>query len=269
MSIKNADTLRVPGAHLYYEVRGSGPVLVLSAGGAGDADSYNRLVEYLVDQYTVVTFDRRGYARSPLDDPDQPIGIETHGGDIHHLLTALTSEPAYVFGCSIGALIALDLVIHHADQVRILVAHEPPIPALLPDMERPNENLQELAQREGGAEALKKFAASLGVNRDRPNSNLGLPQANAQRAESNRAAFLKHDAGAVERYLLNITALKASSTHVVPGGGREGKQYFPYRCAEALAERLGTTIVDFPGNHAGFVDYPKEFAETLCKVLSD
>lgn len=79
-------------------------------------------------------------------------------------------------------------------------------------------------------------------------------------AENNREAFFSHDVAAVARYRLDIAALKSSEARVVIAGGSAGREYFPYRCAVALAERLGTEVVEFPGNHAGFVEYPHEFA---------
>src|SRR5712692_9919310 len=59
------DSLKVPGANLYYEVRGSGPVLLLVCGGIYDAAGYAGLAGPLADRYTVVTYDRRGNSRSP------------------------------------------------------------------------------------------------------------------------------------------------------------------------------------------------------------
>lgn len=268
MSITKGNTLRVPGAHLFYAVRGAGPVLLMIAGGAGDHTSYSGVANYLIDHYTVVTYDRRGYWRSRLDDPGQPITIATHSDDVHHLLAALGSEPAYVFGCSIGALIGLDLVIHHPKQVRTLVAHEPPLAQLLPDAEH-TPKLLELYRQQGAAAALQMFAASIGVHHHGKASNLGLPQESIRIAEYNRESFFKHDAGAVGRYTLDIAALQAAPTRIVLAGGQEGREYFPYRCAAALADRLGTTVVEFPGSHAGFVDHPSEFAVRLRQVFGD
>ncbi|MGG0839021.1 hypothetical protein ABE057_18060 [Bacillus paralicheniformis] len=42
--------LEVPGAKLYYEVRGSGPVLLMIHGGNGDAESYP-ITDRLSDRY--------------------------------------------------------------------------------------------------------------------------------------------------------------------------------------------------------------------------
>ena len=102
MNVTKVDTLRVPGASLYYEVRGSGPVLLMIGAGAADAASFNGIATHLTDQYTVVSYDRRGYSRSPLDDPEEEQRIETHSDDAHRLLAQLCTEPAYVFGSGVS-----------------------------------------------------------------------------------------------------------------------------------------------------------------------
>ena len=262
------NTLRVPGASLFYTVCGAGPVLLMIAAGAGDHTSYTGVAKYLIDHYTVVTYDRRGYWRSPLDDRNQHITIVTHSDDAHHLLAALGREGAYVFGSSIGALIGLDLVIHYPEQVRTLIAHEPPVAQMVSEAKH-TPRLLDLYRQQGAAAALETFAASIGVRHRTKSCRLGLPQESIRIAEYNRESFFKHDAGAVGRYRLDMAALQAAPTRVVLAGGREGHEYFPYRCTAALAERLGTAVVAFPGGHAGFVDHPGEFAERLRQILGD
>ena len=102
MNVTKVDTLRVPGASLYYEVRGSGPVLLMIGAGAADAASFNGIATYLADQYTVLSYDRRGYSRSSLDDPEEEQRIEMHSDDAHRLLAQLCTEPAYVFGSGVS-----------------------------------------------------------------------------------------------------------------------------------------------------------------------
>ncbi|MGH2758351.1 MAG: alpha/beta fold hydrolase, partial [Actinomycetota bacterium] len=65
------DSLKVPGATLYHEVRGSGPVLLAIPGGPTDAGLFTGFAEYLADRYTVVTYDPRGHSRSTLDGPPE------------------------------------------------------------------------------------------------------------------------------------------------------------------------------------------------------
>jgi pimeloyl-ACP methyl ester carboxylesterase len=68
MSLTTTQALEVPGAHLHYEVRGSGPVLLLIPGGAMDGGLFAGMVEPLTADYTVVTYDPRGLSRSTFDD---------------------------------------------------------------------------------------------------------------------------------------------------------------------------------------------------------
>src|SRR5690349_16890977 len=136
MQATGTSALKVPGASLYYEVRGTGPVLLLICGGVYDAAGYAALAQQLQDRYTVVTYDRRGNSRSPLDGPPEPQRIDVHADDAHRLLSEMgiaAGRPAFVFGNSSGAMIGLELVARHPEQVRVLVAHEPPIFELLPD----------------------------------------------------------------------------------------------------------------------------------------
>src|SRR6266542_5673566 len=90
--------LAVPGATLYYRLRGAGPLLLILQGGAGDAEGSNGMAAHLVDAYTVLSYDRRGLSRSTLDgSTDGPAGavsIQTHADDAHLLLAALTDAPA-------------------------------------------------------------------------------------------------------------------------------------------------------------------------------
>ena len=55
--------VRVSGATLFYRVRGKGPLLLMLAGGHGDADTTDAVCEQLINHYTVVTYDRRGLSR--------------------------------------------------------------------------------------------------------------------------------------------------------------------------------------------------------------
>jgi hypothetical protein len=91
-------TFKVPGASLYYEVTGAGPILLIIPGAPADADAFAAIAGQLADRYTVVTYDWRGSSRSPLDQPpgDLPDGLpmQVQGDDAGHLLAALADGPA-------------------------------------------------------------------------------------------------------------------------------------------------------------------------------
>jgi hypothetical protein len=58
-------TVRVAGAELYCERRGAGPAVLCVTGASGDAGVLAGLADRLAEDYTVVTYDRRGSSRSP------------------------------------------------------------------------------------------------------------------------------------------------------------------------------------------------------------
>lgn len=260
-------TVRAPGARLHWQARGAGPCLMMLCGGAADADGFSGVAPYLDTDYTVITYDRRGLSRSLLDDPtrDPAITIATHSEDVHRILAALGAAPALVFGSSIGAVIGLDLLIRHPEDVRVLIAHEPPIPALAADDDKAEPSLARIYERTGDAdETIRRFAASL------TRANLTALVSERRDSESrtrNNEFFLRNDAPAVGQYELDLDALKALASRLIVVGGRDGREFSPYASASRLATMLGTGMTEFPGNHAGFAIYPAEFARSMRRAL--
>src|SRR5439155_1672196 len=122
------------------------------------------VVSLLTDDYTVVTYDPSGISRSPRDESEEDVLVETQADDASRLLAAVTAQPAYVFGNSGGAVTALALLSRHRDQISRQLAH---------------------------------------------------------------------------------------------------------RTTVALADQLGTSVVDFPGGHVGFTSHPEAFARVLRDALAD
>ena len=266
------NVLTVPGASIYYKVRGSGPLLLLLQGGGGDADASEGIVGRLLDRFTVVTYDRRGLSRSLLEEgANAPSSLETHSDDVHRLLAALSTEPALLVGHSIGAVIGLDLVARHPEQVRVLVAHEPPATQLLPEeertcAERAQEEVEETYHREGVAAAAKEMGAIVRASARNREPDLEMPTPTAQ-TTANLAFFLTHDEPATRRHRLDIAALAAAPTRIVFVGGRDSRGVWTRRSAEELAKRLGTEFLEFPGDHNGFTFHPRAFAAGLREIL--
>jgi pimeloyl-ACP methyl ester carboxylesterase len=261
--------LRMSGASLSYQVCGSGPLLLLIAGGGGGSANFQGLVHLLADSYTLVTYHRRGAIGSPLDDPEEDVSLETQSEDAHLLLAELTHEPAVVFGSSAGALIGLDLVARYPQQVRLLVAHEPPTEYLLPDGAQAfPEDALDLYHREGGMVALQRFIAYNGMNSADREPDVELAAAQAESA-ANADAFFRYNLLSVRRYRLDFAKLLATPTQIVLAGGETGRAYVGYRGATAVAERLGTSVVEFPGHHVGYLTHPRAFAERLRGVLKE
>ncbi|NUT53019.1 MAG: alpha/beta hydrolase [Saccharothrix sp.] len=268
--------LPVPGATLHYEVRGTGPLLLISQSGEGDADRSVDLVDRLVDAYTVVTYDRRGLSRSTLDDPAAGVTLADHADDVHHLLAELTDEPALVLGCSIGASIGFHLALRHPGQVGVLVAHEPVTPRLLPAGQRAHHEaelreIQDVHRREGVAGTFAAVARVLGIDPANPDAEPDrTPQPLTPQRVRNFDFFVEHDFAAVLRDTVDVAALATTTTRIVPAAGRTTpRTVFDHRCAVELAALLDAELHEFPGGHNGNTTHPRAYASRLREVLRE
>ena len=270
-----AQTLDVPGARLYYERRGAGPLL-LAIGSPMDSTGFAGLARALADRYTVVTYDPRGIGHSTRDDATQDVTPEQQADDVHRLLAALGGEPAHVFGSSGGAVVGLALVTAHPGQVRTLVAHEPPVFELLPDRDQvvaQMEDIYDTYQAEGADKAMAKFMAHAGLGQA-PGQEEGTPrwepapeQLAAMRATTE--VFLAHLLRPTTHYRPDVEALRTTPARIVVAAGTTSKGQLAHRCAVTLADRLGTPVVEFPGDHGGFVALPEQCGQVLHQVLTE
>ncbi|MDQ6922448.1 MAG: alpha/beta hydrolase [Candidatus Dormibacteraeota bacterium] len=273
MQLTNTRTLRVAGANLYFEVRGEGPVLLLICGGVYDAAGYAPLAQQLSDRYTVVTYDRRGNSRSPLDGPPEHQSIEVHGDDAHRVLSA------------VGA--------RHPEQVRTLVVHEPPLFELLPDRDRWRtviQGVEDAFLREGPGAAMQVLGAALRMSGGEQQDGgaqpadgqgripgggpapQGQPDAETMemmaRLQKNMEFFIGYEVPPFSRYRPDVAALRSSSVRVVAAMGEATEGEPPHQAAVAVAEELETRAAAFPGDHGGFGSQPEAFADRLHEVLS-
>jgi pimeloyl-ACP methyl ester carboxylesterase len=268
MSRPTSHTLEVPGARLHYEVQGSGPALMLVGHPMG-AFGFASIAPLLAEDYTVVTYDPRGFGRSTIDDPDQDAEPDLLADDVRRVLEAVGQVPAHVFGSSGGAITGLALVARHPGHVDTLVAHEPPVALLLPEAEEARAGIRDVydTYRDSGiGAAWARFAAFTGLTMPVPGDGAGPPAPSAEVATSER--FFGHGVLPIALYQPDLAALRAAPGRVVVAGGTASKGEFPQRTAAALAERLGTPLVDFPGGHVGFASNPTEFAAVLRRTLA-
>jgi pimeloyl-ACP methyl ester carboxylesterase len=272
-------TLQVPHATLYYEVYGSGPVLLLIPGGPADAGVFADLAGFLADRYTVVAYDPRGNSRSVADGPPQDQQLDVHGDDAARLLEAVGSQPAFVFGNSGGAQIGLNLAARHPQQVHTLMAHEPPCVELLPDAAQQRAAMQQVVdvyRREGVGPGMRRFGQVVGIGGGPGpvaqhlaggDEMAGPAPAMSGRIMGNLEFFLGHGVGPITSYVPDLAALRAGPVRVVAGVGASSAGQLAHRAAVALAQRLGTDPAVFPGDHSGFSSQPEAFAEALGTVL--
>jgi pimeloyl-ACP methyl ester carboxylesterase len=279
-------TLDVSGARLAYDVReaegeSTEPTLLL-IGQPMDARGFASLAGHFRDR-RVVTYDPRGVNRSELADDGGKPTVEDRAGDLHLLISALGEGPVDIFGSSGGALDGLALVAQHPDQVRTLVAHEPPAAALLSDRDAALAaavSVQETYERDGFGPGMAKFMALTSLkgpipadfaNQPAPDpAQFGMPTED----DGSRDDPLLSNMISGTHYEPAFDALRAAPTRIVVAAGIESEGEMTYRAAVAVAERLGTEATIFPSHHGGFLGgefgyagEPEAFAVKLREVL--
>lgn len=270
-------SLDVPGARLHYEIRGSGPLLLI-VGSPMTAAEFAPLAQAMADDHTVVTYDPRGFGSSPVDDPDSPSNPDLRADDVAAILDDLGATSADVFGSSGGAVTGLALVARHPGRVRTLIAHEPPLLELLPDAEEQRAATQDIADTflsDGLHAAWMKFMVNAGFDltaggpdpAEQPESQ-GEPM-NPERELAEGARFFLHDLAPTTQYVPDVDALRTSTSRIVIGLGADSGHLLTHRTSVAVAERLGVKTTEFPGDHGGFMGAPGEFARRLREVLAD
>lgn len=268
--------LKVPGANIYYEKRGEGPLVLVIPGGPQDAGVFDGLAGHLAEHFTVVAYDPRGNSRSHFDGAPQPLSVDEQGDDAAALIAALGQGPAFVFGTSGGAQIGLNLAARYPDRVRTLVAHEPPAMMLLDDpseMLAADQGLYDTYRRDGVEAAMGQFFAENGLGdeagEDMPEFDMPPEAAETfARVSGNFEYWLAHGMLPLGRYRPDIAVLRAGSPKIVVAIGAESAGQPIAAMSLAVAKGLGTEPVAFPGDHMGFEPHAEAFAESLREAFA-
>ena len=251
------------GDDLYFEVRGSGPPLLMISGGQGDAGFYTYPAELLADEYQVITYDRRGNSRSSRNVTD--FSVAQQARDAVAVLKAAGHEKAVVFGNSGGAIIALELAARFPEVVTGVIAHEPPLLAVEPDRKSLAmfRRIGLTARILGAKAGMAAFALSVGIPAAAYRS---VPADFTERTAENQAFFVRHEMQAFVNHVPDLAALRTPVVMAVGEHTRAANLYYA-RPAALLAERLRVPLVVFPGHHISYFDQPVEWTATLRETL--
>ncbi len=281
-------TLELPEVDLVYDVHGPLPTAdgrppLVMIGQPMDASGFQAQVA-LFDDRTVVTYDPRGLGRSTRKDGGVTNEPEIQAEDVHALIEALGAGPVDMLASSGGAVTALALVAAHPDDVSTLVAHEPPIDCVLPDVDavqKARTAYTRVYQDKGRGAGMAAFIAMTSwegeiteefLARPAPDpAAFGMPTEDDGRRED---PLLSERSWAVPLYEPDLEALKTAPTRIVIAVGEESLRVYTGRSAIALAERLGQQPAVFPSHHGGFMGgefgyagQPEAFAAKLREVL--
>lgn len=225
--------------------------------------------------------------RSLRTDGAGEVSTAQHADDLHALIATLDLPAVDLFASSGGAVTGLALVARHPDDVRVLVAHEPPTAAVLPDAEpalAACEDMYQTYQQHGLGPGMAKFIAVTTHQgpvpadwAEQPGPDpamLGLP---SEDDGSRDDALLGQNIRTITSYQPDVEALTSAPTRTVLAVGVDSGEELAARAGREVARLLGTEAAPFPGGHAGFLgqEYgpemagvPDEFAAALREVLA-
>lgn len=278
-------TLERPGATITYDVRENAasnltPLFVIGYPMA--ASGFNTLASHFTDR-TVITYDPRGFERSKRAEGAPTNTPDIVADDVHAIIEDLGLGPVDMFASSGGAITSLAVVARHPNDVRKLVAHEPPLTAYLSDRANAEAAVQDLAdtyQAKGFGHAMAKFMSLVmyqgefpadWASRPAPDPAMfGMPTEDDGSRDDQMVGPVRITTG----YEPDFAAIKAAPTKVMIAAGADEPGTMANRGAYGVAAQLDSEVVVFPGGHGGFLggEYgqmgkPNEFAARLHEVI--
>ncbi|MBW9214698.1 alpha/beta hydrolase [Mumia sp. zg.B53] len=282
-------SLTTPAATLAYDVLGplpptDRPALMLVAAPM-TAEGFTSLATGFGDR-TVITYDPRGLGRSTRHDHSTAHTPEQNAEDMHRIIAELGIAPVDLFASSGGAVSALALVAAYPDDVATLVAHEPPMLALLPDADRAfaaEKATHGIYHEKGWGHGMASFIALSSWKGELTDefaaapppdpSAFGLP---SEDDGSRDDPLLSGVSDAITAYEPDVDAVLAAPTRIVLAVGADSAGLLTDRTTAAVAGAFGQEPVVFPGGHGGFLGGefgqqgdPEAFAVRLREVLDE
>jgi pimeloyl-ACP methyl ester carboxylesterase len=109
------------GVRIWYEVRGSGPTLLLSHGYTASTQMWRPQLEALGERMQVVTWDMRGHGQSDYPADPALYSEQATVEDMAGILDALGVKRAAVGGLSLGGYMSLAFHLAHPERVSALL----------------------------------------------------------------------------------------------------------------------------------------------------
>jgi pimeloyl-ACP methyl ester carboxylesterase len=258
----------VNGTELYYEIRGTGTPLLLIMGASGDGGHFDAIADRLSDEFTVLTYDRRGNGRSRAPAGWKTTSPEEQADDAAALLAAVVRRPAVVCGTSSGAVFALCLLARHPAALRGAILHEPAVWAFVDDLDAVRAPLRariRSAMETGGPHAATEPWWRYVAGEDAWNK---LAPDLRERMTASSDTLFGIEPGTYERYQPDHETLAAIAPRVRLLVSADGLP--PYtEAARRLGQRLSQDVQITPGTHAAYHDHPIEFAQAIRRLLRE
>ena len=247
---------------LHHEVRGSGSPLLFISGATGDAGHFTRVAEELADEYTTVSYDRRGCSRSAALSEGESMSITAQADDAAALIEGLGLAPSVVFGTSAGGNIALELITRRPELLRGAIVHEPALIAVAPNPEAEAAELQPIVEL--AAQDPRRATETFWRAFSSDETFEGLDPELRERMLANGAHFFARELEAIASYTPDREGLRAAGVPVRALASRDGLMEYG---VQWLREHLGAEVGLVSGHHIAYLQHSEVFADELRPIV--
>lgn len=119
---EKAQFMEIDGIRLRYDVRGTGPVVVLLHGFASSLDVWGRLVQDLESDYTIVRLDLKGFGWS--ERPEGDYSPQAQADLVWGMLEKLQIDKFALVGHSWGSSVALQMALNQPTRIERLALYD-------------------------------------------------------------------------------------------------------------------------------------------------
>ena len=243
------------GVKLYYEVHGSGPVLLMSHGFSATSAMWRGQIEPLAREHTLVLWDFRGHGQSDYPADPAAYSEEATVSDMAAILDAVGAKTAIIGGLSLGGYMSMAFHLRHPERCRALLIIDTG-PGFKKDEARDawNARSHETAARfdAEGLAPLQKGTAERAQSRHRDATGL---------AHAARGMLTQRDAGVIN----SLPSIKVPSLVLV------GSRDTPFLIAtDYMAAKIAdsTKVVIDDAGHAANIDQPAAFNQAVLAFLA-
>lgn len=255
------------GVKIYYKISGKGKPVIFVHGAVNDADYFNETTKILEQYYQVISYDRRGSARSTCTEDVTDFSVDAQAEDLIALIDELRFPKVVLVSISAGGEMALEAMKKRPEQISHLIAYEIPMLEVVLE-ERPElldwvKMMEKLIEDGWLKQATKEFAISIPMDERAPQKDLE----EKERDRKNFNHFIHHEFSYFSYYKPDLeyyTSHKEKVTAVV--GDRSMDSNFA-KAMELFSEKTGCELLHFPGHHNLAYDLPVDFATCLLGVL--
>jgi pimeloyl-ACP methyl ester carboxylesterase len=265
--------LDVPGATLYYETFGSGPLLIIP-GADGRGSIFHEIATYLSAHFTVACWDRRGYSKSYLKgSQDFANRLSTDADDAQRLIQHLSHDnpaTATVFGTSSGAIVANKLLALHPECVKTLIAAEPPAFGVLPEEFRNQaqgltQHIYDLYRANGPIAAMETFTGAFFVGEEAAVMRECMNWAHSDEIRANSQFWFEFELRQYPPSDMDLDSIFRERGKYIPAAGIDTGDGPGVQPIAVIAKVVGREILRLPGGHIGYMTKPKEWADMFLE----